>query len=66
MKDKAYRFFIVIMVAAILNLLMAILTMLLWNYVMPLFELPEISFWNAVALNFLCHILFKNNPSPDK
>jgi len=42
-------------------------TMFLWNYVMPnLFGLPEITFLQALALNFLASILFKNNNSSDK
>jgi hypothetical protein len=34
--------------------------MILWNYVMPyLFNLPEINFWKALALNILISILFR-------
>jgi len=42
-------------------------TMFIWNYVMPnLFGLPEVTFLQALALNFLASILFKNNNSPVK
>jgi hypothetical protein len=35
--------------------------MLLWNWLMPvIFELPEITFWQAIGLNFLSTILFKS------
>jgi hypothetical protein len=34
--------------------------MLLWNWLMPnVFGLPEITFWQAIGLNFLSTILFK-------
>ena len=34
--------------------------MLLWNWLMPnIFGLPEITFWQAIGLNFLSTILFK-------
>tara|TARA_B100000809_G_scaffold264049_1_gene318838 strand:- start:422 stop:634 length:213 start_codon:yes stop_codon:yes gene_type:complete len=37
-------------------------TMFLWNYVMPnLFGLQEVTFLQALALNFLASILFKTN-----
>ena len=34
--------------------------MMLWNWLMPtIFSLTEITFWQAVGLNFLSSILFK-------
>jgi hypothetical protein len=34
--------------------------MLLWNWLMPIiFNLPEITFWQAIGLNLLSTILFK-------
>lgn len=37
--------------------------MLLWNWLMPtIFDLPIITFWQAVGLNFLTGILF-NKPT---
>ena len=36
--------------------------MLLWNWLMPvIFNLPEISFWQAIGLNILSSILFKSS-----
>lgn len=35
--------------------------MLLWNWLMPvIFNLPEISFWQAIGLNILSSTLFKS------
>jgi hypothetical protein len=35
-------------------------TMLLWNWLMPkIFNLAEISFWEACGINLLASILFK-------
>lgn len=49
-------------------LLLALPTMWLWNYLMPaIFQLTEISFWQALAINFLSGILFgANNSSSTK
>ena len=42
----------------------ALPVMWLWNYTMPdIFNLPEISFWQALALNVLCNCLFKSTNS---
>jgi hypothetical protein len=36
--------------------------MLLWNWLMPdLFNLPVISFWQAIGLNILSSILFNHS-----
>ena len=36
--------------------------MLLWNWLMPeLFNLPVISFWQAIGLNILSSIIFKSS-----
>ena len=43
-------------------LLLAFPTMILWNWLMPvIFNLPEITFWQALGLNMLAGILFKSN-----
>lgn len=37
-----------------------------WNYVMPMLSkgyFPEIGFWHAVALTFLCQLFFKGSSS---
>ena len=54
--------FVVLIVA--FALLMAIPTMLAWNYVMPhLFKLPELSLLQAFALNVLANGLIKSSAS---
>lgn len=43
-------------------LLAALPTMWLWNWLMPeLFALKEVTFWQALGLNFLTTILFKGS-----
>lgn len=45
-----------------LAVIMSIPTMLLWNWLMPIiFNLPKINFLQALGLNVLTAILFKNN-----
>ncbi len=44
------------------SILLAIPTMLLWNYVMPsIFGLTSINLYQAMGVNFLANILFKSN-----
>jgi len=51
-----------VLFAAVVVLLTGLPTMILWNYLMPvLFGLKEITFLQAVCLNALCTILFKNS-----
>lgn len=41
--------------------LLALPTMLLWNWVMPsIFGLPSIGFFKALGLNLLCGVLFRS------
>jgi hypothetical protein len=48
-------------------LLMALPTMWLWNWLMPtIFGLIKIGFWQALGLNILTGILFRNNHSGSK
>ena len=43
-------------------ILLALPLQLLWNWLMPnLFNLPAITFWQALGLNMLAGILFKSN-----
>jgi membrane protein required for beta-lactamase induction len=50
----------VIGMIAIAIVLLGYPLMLLWNWLMPIiFNLPEITFWQAIGLNFLSTILFK-------
>lgn len=45
----------------------AVIVMLLWNWLMPgLFSLRTINFWEAWALTWLCHILFKSSSTTKK
>jgi hypothetical protein len=46
-------------IISLVCLLLGLPLMLLWNWLMPLiFDLPGISFWQAVGLNLLASILF--------
>jgi hypothetical protein len=43
-------------------ILLALPLQLLWNWLMPnLFNMPVITFWQALGLNMLAGILFKSN-----
>lgn len=54
---------ITLMVAGI-GVLLALPTMLLWNWLMPeIFGLIEIGFWQALGINLLAGILFSNKSS---
>ena len=45
-----------------LSLIMALPTMLLWDWLMPtIFGLKEITLFQAWGLNFLCGLLFKSH-----
>ena len=50
-----------------LSLIMALPTMLLWDWLMPeLFGLKEVTLFQAWGLNFLCGMLFKSHTSASK
>ena len=57
---KAWYF----VLAAILIILVCIavggwIVLLLWNWLMPyLFQLPIITYWQALGISFLCGLLF--------
>jgi hypothetical protein len=43
-------------------ILLALPLQLLWNWLMPqIFNLPMITFWQALGLNMMSGILFKSN-----
>ena len=42
----------------IVGLIMALPTYLLWNWIMPIFGLPQLTIWQSLGLLFLCNILF--------
>ena len=49
---------------AMYAVLLALPTMLLWDYVMPIiFALPKITLFQALGLNLLCCILFRSRSS---
>jgi hypothetical protein len=49
---------------AMYAVLLALPTMLLWDYVMPIiFSLPKITLFQALGLNLLCGILFRSRSS---
>ncbi len=48
--------------AAALGLVLGLAIMWLWNWLMPgIFGLPEITYWQAVGIFILCHLLFKGH-----
>jgi len=60
MKNSFEAVAAVIGMIAIAIVLLGYPLMLLWNWLMPIiFGLPEITFWQAIGLNFLSTILFK-------
>ena len=51
-----------IIAAAALGLVLGLVVMWLWNWLMPgIFNLPEITYWQAVGVFILCHLLFKSH-----
>lgn len=51
---------IVVGVIIVVALLLTLPVMWLWNWLMPvIFELPTITFWQALGLSVLCSFLFK-------
>jgi len=51
----------------LISIFIALPTMLLWNWLMPvIFGLIKISFLQALGLNLLCGLLFKNSSSSGK
>lgn len=57
----------VIVIVAIISLILALPTMWLWNWLMPiLFGLTKITFWQALGVNILSNILFKSYNSNQK
>lgn len=58
--DVLRGLFTVIGILGMVALILGLPLMLLWNWLMPtIFGLTEITFWQAVGLNFLSSILFK-------
>ena len=60
MKNSFETFAAFLGMIAIAIVLLGYPLMLLWNWLIPnIFGLPEITFWQAIGLNFLSTILFK-------
>lgn len=58
-----YIFLGLLLIAAV-GFLLALLISLVWNAVMPqIFNLPEITYWQAYLLYLLSYLLFHNNVS---
>jgi ABC-type multidrug transport system permease subunit len=53
---------IILLVILILALILGLPVQLLWNWLMPtIFNLPTITFWQAMGLNIMASILLKDN-----
>ena len=51
-----------VIAAVVVGFLLGLAVMYLWNWLMPeLFGLPQITYWQAVGLFILCHLLFKSH-----
>jgi len=56
-----------ILIIALAAVILGLPLMWLWNWLMPtIFNLPEITFWQALGLNALSGILFKSTPTTKK
>ena len=61
-KENWEALFATLGIAFLSILILAYPTMWIWNNTMPaIFSLPQISFWQALGLNVLANIFFKNN-----
>ena len=55
---------VVIGMLFVVAIILGLPVLLLWNWLMPtIFNLPEITFWQAVGLSILSGVLFKNSAS---
>ena len=64
MKQIVYDAFYIIGIAMLVMILLGGPLMVLWNWLMPLlFNLPEITFWQACGLQLLSILLFKPTPT---
>jgi hypothetical protein len=59
-KELIHNILYLIGILILVVMVMGYPVMLLWNWIMPIiFNLPQISFWQAVGLNLLSSILIK-------
>jgi hypothetical protein len=60
MKNNIEAVLYIVGLVILIVMLLGIPLQLLWNWLMPnIFDLPYISFWQAVGLNLLATILFR-------
>ena len=61
-EETLTRVLLALGVIALLGILLGLPLQLLWNWLMPtIFNLPKITFWQAMGLNIMASILFKDN-----
>ena len=61
-EETLSRVLLALGVIALLGILLGLPLQLLWNWLMPtIFNLPKITFWQAMGLNIMASILFKDN-----
>ena len=61
-EETLSRVLLALGVIALLGILLGLPLQLLWNWLMPtIFSLPTITFWQAMGLNIMASILFKDN-----
>ena len=61
-EETLARVLLALGVIALLGILLGLPLQLLWNWLMPtIFNLPTITFWQAMGLNIMASILFKDN-----
>jgi hypothetical protein len=61
-EETVTRVLLVLGVIALYGILLGLPLQLLWNWLMPtIFNLPTITFWQAMGLNIMASILFKDN-----
>jgi len=62
-EETVTRVLLALGVIALLGILLGLPLQLLWNWLMPtIFNLPTITFWQAMGLNIMASILFKVYP----
>jgi fatty acid desaturase len=61
LQEKIARSILLLGVIVAVGLILGLPIQLLWNWLMPtIFNLPTITFWQAMGLNIMSSILFKN------
>ena len=61
-EETLTRVLLALGVIALLGILLGLPLQLLWNWLMPtIFNLPTITLWQAMGLNIMASILFKDN-----